>query len=74
MQTRIQSLIESCANVVIGYGVALGTQLVVFPLYGMEVKLHQNIQIGIIFTVVSLVRSYFLRRFYNRKHKNKPNP
>ena len=64
-QTRRHSLIESVANVAVGYGVALVTQLVVFPLYGMEVKLGQNLQIGMIFTGVSLARSYCLRRWFN---------
>ena len=66
MQSRLQSFIEAWANVLIGYGVALTTQLIVFPLYGMTVSLSQNVQIGIIFTVVSLARSYLLRRWFNR--------
>ena len=69
MQTRLQSFIESWANVLIGYGVALLTQIIVFPMFGMTVSLWQNIQISIIFTVVSLARSYFIRRLFNRLHK-----
>ena len=68
MQTRWQSLLEACANVLIGYVVALATQLVVFPLLGIEASLGQNIVIGIIFTVVSLVRSYYVRRLFNWRH------
>ena len=55
-------------GVAIGYGVALAAQLLVFPLYGMEVSLSQNIQIGAIFTVVSIARSYAVRRVFNRVH------
>ena len=69
MQTRWQSFIESWANVLVGYGVALLTQIIVFPLFGMQVSLGQNIQIGIIFTLVSLARSYVLRRVFNRWHR-----
>lgn len=68
MQTRKQSLLEAWINVLVGYGVALLTQIVVFPMLGIPVKLEQNILIGIIFTVVSLVRSYLLRRLFNRLH------
>lgn len=69
MQTRIQSLVESAANVAIGCGVALLTQVLVFPLYGMRVTLFQNTQIMLIFTVVSITRSYALRRLFNRSAK-----
>lgn len=58
------SLLESVANVVVGYGVAVVAQIVVFPLFGLEVTLSQNLQIGLVFTGVSLVRSYVLRRAF----------
>jgi len=63
-QSRRMSLVESIANVVVGYGVALATQVVVFPWFGMTVTLRQNVQIGLIFTGVSLARSYLLRRAF----------
>ena len=71
MQTRLQSLIEAWANVAIGYFVALAAQLIVFPLYDIDVSMSQNIQIGLIFTAVSIARSYVLRRFFNRVHHGK---
>jgi hypothetical protein len=71
MQTRLQSLIESWANVAIGYLIALAAQLIVFPLYDIEISMSQNIQIGLIFTAVSIARSYALRRLFNRLHHGK---
>lgn len=68
-QSRKHSALESIANVAVGYGVALGTQIVVFPWFGMRPKLSENVAIGVIFTVVSLVRSYTLRRVFNRWHR-----
>lgn len=66
MQTRLGSLIEAAANIAVGYGVAVGSQIVVFPLVGIEgVDLQTNMLIGLIFTGISLVRSYILRRFFN---------
>ena len=63
-QSRLMSLVESLANVLVGYGVAVLTQVVVFPLFGLHVPLADNLLIGIVFTGVSLVRSYALRRSF----------
>ena len=65
-QSRTMSAAESVANVVIGYGIALITQVVVFGALAIPVSLGQNLWIGVVFTVVSLIRSYLLRRFFNR--------
>ena len=61
-QSRLMSLVESLANVLVGYGVAVAAQMVVFPLFGLAVTVTENLLIGLIFTVVSIVRSYALRR------------
>ena len=68
MQSRLQSLLESFANIAIGYLVALGAQLLVFPLFSINLPLSSNLIIGGLFTAVSLVRSYFLRRLFNWLH------
>ena len=59
---------ESIANVVVGYWVAVGAQVAIFPLFGVHLPLQQNMAIGGLFTVVSLVRSYCLRRLFRRLH------
>jgi hypothetical protein len=64
-QTKRHSFIESLVNVAIGYGVALVSQLLIFPLYGIHIPISSNIAIGIWFTVISIVRSYVLRRWFN---------
>ncbi len=61
-QSRLMSLVESLANVLVGYGVAVITQMAVFPLFGLAVTVTENLLIGMIFTAVSIVRSYALRR------------
>lgn len=61
-QSRLMSLVESLANVLVGYGVAVATQMAVFPLFGLTVTLTENLLIGSIFTAISVVRSYALRR------------
>jgi hypothetical protein len=58
------SLVESIVNVMVGYGVALATQILVFPWFGLTVTLAQNAAIGVIFSLVSVARSYLLRRAF----------
>jgi hypothetical protein len=57
-------LVESLVNVLVGYGVAVATQMLVFPLFGLTVTVTENLLIGLIFTAVSIVRSYALRRTF----------
>lgn len=64
-QTRIMSAVESVTNVAIGYGVAVATQAAVFPLFGIHATVGDHLAIGGIFTIVSLARSYLLRRLFN---------
>ena len=63
-QTRKHSLLESCTNVMIGYFVALASQLAIFPLFNIHVQLRDNILIGLYFTGISIIRSYALRRWF----------
>lgn len=65
-QSRSMSLVESIANVVIGFLVALASQLAVFPIFGIHVSLADNLAIGAWFTVISIARSYCVRRMFNR--------
>ena len=63
-QSRLMSLIESVANVIVGYGVAVVTQVLIFPLFGLHTTLAQNLKMGAIFTLVSIARSFALRRLF----------
>lgn len=67
MQSRIGSLFESAVNIAIGYFVALMSQLMIFPHFGIDVPLSTNLWIGAWFTVISLVRSYVIRRWFNAR-------
>lgn len=67
MQSRLGSLIESLTNILIGYTVAILSQLVIFPQFGIHIPLTSNLHIGAWFTVVSLVRSYVIRRWFNKR-------
>jgi len=63
-QTKRASLAESLLNVAIGYGVALLSQIIVFPWFGIYVGISANVAIGAVFTVVSIVRSFAVRRLF----------
>jgi hypothetical protein len=63
-QSRAMSLVEAVTNVIVGYGVAVVTQILIFPIFGLHTTLTQNLKMGLIFTVVSIGRSYALRRFF----------
>jgi hypothetical protein len=65
-QSRLMSLVEATANVVLGCTVAVVTQLLAFPIVGIQASLTQHLWLGSIFTGVSLIRSYLLRRLFNR--------
>ena len=63
-QSRAMSLVESIANVIVGYGVAVITQILIFPIFGLHTTLAQNLKIGAAFTVMSIARSFALRRVF----------
>ncbi len=63
-QSRAMSMIEAVANVVVGYGVAVATQIPIFPVFGLHTTLVQNLKLGGIFSLVSIARSFALRRLF----------
>ncbi len=66
-QSHKHSMIEALANVAIGAAVSLVSQMVVFPFYGIHIGIDKNMGITAWFTVISIVRSYCLRRWFNRR-------
>lgn len=64
-QTRLGSMIEVAANIAVGFSVNFVANLLILPLYGFQVTGHQAFSMGLIFTVIAIVRSYLLRRVFN---------
>ena len=58
------SFVEAVTNVVIGYGVAVLVQIAIFPAFGIEISIGEKLAIGLVFTGVSIIRSYALRRVF----------
>ena len=71
-QSRTMSLVEAATNVVVGYVLAIATQIVVFPLFGLEAALGEHLAIGLAFVGVSLARGYMLRRLFERRRCHTP--
>ena len=63
-QSRSMSLVESVANIVVGYGIAVVSQLLLFPVFGMHMTLEQNLKLAGAFTIISICRSFALRRIF----------
>ena len=67
-QSRRMSLIETITNVAVGYALAVVTQIMVFPWFGLHPSLGENLALRGIFTAISLIRGYALRRLLERLH------
>lgn len=65
MQSKRQSLIEASTQTLVGFAQGVLTQMLLFPLYGWTPTFLENIQLVLAFTIVSLARSYLVRRFFN---------
>lgn len=66
-QTKLGSFIEALMNVLIGFGINFAANLVILPLFGYTPSLWDNFQIGLLYTVVSIARSYVIRRWFNAR-------
>ena len=63
-QSHSMSMIEAITNVLVGYALAIATQIVVFPWFGIDPNLQSHLTIGLAFIGVSLARGYVLRRLF----------
>jgi len=68
MQSRVMSLVETTLSTAIGFIVAVLTQMLVFPIWGLSTTFADDLGIAAIFTVVSIIRGYWVRRLFNWLH------
>jgi len=69
-QTRLGSFIEACINIVIGFVINFCMNLLILPLFGFHITLLDNFYMGLLYTIVSIVRSYVIRRWFNNMIHN----
>ena len=66
MQSKSLSIIEAITNTIAGLATSFVIQLIIYPILKIDVTLNQNIIITIVFFIVSILRSYLLRRLFNK--------
>jgi hypothetical protein len=66
-QSKLGSLYESAINILIGFVVALSSQLLIFPMFDIDISISSNLGITLWFTLISVVRSYVVRRWFNAR-------
>lgn len=71
-QSRLMSMLESIINIVVGFGISLVAQIVFLPMLGVVIDLHQNLQFALIMTVISIARSFTLRRLFEAMRIRRP--
>ena len=62
-QSKIESLIEAMINTAIGFFVSIFANFIVFPIVGVTASGGQILWIGLFMTVISVARSYIVRRW-----------
>ncbi|WP_449500864.1 DUF7220 family protein [Aureivirga marina] len=67
MQTKKQSLIESLVNVSVGFLITIISLNLIFPFLGIENHIGKNTLLTIYLTVLSILRNYILRRYFNKR-------
>lgn len=68
-QTKLGSLIEAAIGTAIGFLITLAMSPIVYPMFGHAFTLQQNLGITAVFTVVSVLRGYIIRRWFNQRIK-----
>jgi hypothetical protein len=68
-QSRLESFKESLFQTAVGYGVAIASQLYLFPKFDIFITFGDNLLLGGYFTLISVVRQYIIRRLHNNKVK-----
>jgi hypothetical protein len=64
-QTKLGSFIEVCANICVGFLINFIANIYILPLYGFNITGGQAFSMGLLFTVISVVRGYCIRRWFN---------
>ena len=69
MQTKRQSLIETLTSVFVGWLIGVILNLTILPLFDYNITVVDSLLVSLIFTVISVVRGYVIRRFFNSKER-----
>jgi hypothetical protein len=71
-QSKLMSFIESAINILVGFGISVAAQAIFLPLLGVHISLSANLSFAVIMTVISIARSFLLRRVFEALHIRRP--
>lgn len=71
-QSKFMSMLESIINIAVGFGISLGAQMLFLPMLGVAISFSQNLTFALIMTVISIARSFALRRLFEALHIRRP--
>lgn len=66
-QTKFNSILESISNTAIGLVTTLIFSPIIYNMVGMTYTYSQLGLVTVLFTILSIVRGYIIRRFFNKK-------
>lgn len=69
MQSKKESFIETLTSVFVGWLIGVILNMLVLPLFNYNITVIDSLWVSLIFTVVSVIRGYVIRRFFNSKEK-----
>ena len=69
MQSKRESMVESLTSTTIGWLIGVILNLTVLPLFDYNITVIDSLWVSLIFTVVSVIRGYVIRRWFNSKEK-----
>ena len=67
MQSKKQSLIETLTSVFVGWLIGVILNLTILPMFDYNITVVDSLWVSLIFTVVSVIRGYLIRRYFNRR-------
>ena len=67
MQSKKDSLMESLSNTIVGLCIATLMNRLILPLFGYMVNIEDSFGMACVFTVISVVRNYIIRRYWCKR-------
>lgn len=65
-QTKLQSFLEANVSTAVGFGISWAATPFVLAAFGYTVGAGRALGITVVYTVISVIRGYLVRRFFNR--------
>jgi len=69
-QTPRSSLIEAWVNILLGFSVNYLANWLLLPMVGAHFTMSENFWLGWVYTAISIVRQYVIRRWFNNRLHN----